>query len=204
MKEAHHPQPAEMRELLARQWVKSIADKGLAAEQAMKALVESLGPRIKAFIRGHRLPEDAVDDLFQETFIKVYRAADQYRGDSKVSVWMCSIARNCVLDHLRGPASRAARHVSIDADGDGDEDAVGLPIADPAEFADVADCVRRALAAFEALYPDRARALKLSAIEGWSIDEMSKFLGRTLAATRQYLLECRRKMRPFLEPCRSP
>jgi RNA polymerase sigma-70 factor (ECF subfamily) len=204
MSDIDDPRPLDVREMLARQWVKSVADGGPPAEQGLKALVESLGPRIKAFIRGHRLPDDVVDDLFQETFIKVYRAAGQYRGDSKVSVWICSIARNCVLDHLRGPASRAARHVSIDADADEDHHPIELPSPDTAASSDVEDCVRRALAAFEARYPDRARALKLSAMEGWSIDEMAKFLGRTLAATRQYLLECRKKMRPFLEPCRSP
>lgn len=194
----------------AREWLSWVCAGGRLADRGMEALVRRVGPRIKAFIRGHRLADDRVDDLFQETFIKVYRAAAQFKGDSRVSVWICSIARNCVLGHLRGTGAREALNIALEDDPDDEQS--GASGAERAELmersqapgsSDLDDCVDRGFATFGARYPDRAQALQLSAVEEWTIEEMAAYLGRTLQATRQYLFECRKKLQPFLAPCRE-
>lgn len=43
----------------------------------------------------------AADDITQEAFVRVFRFLPRYRGDSKFSTWLLSIARNCALDELR-------------------------------------------------------------------------------------------------------
>jgi RNA polymerase sigma-70 factor (ECF subfamily) len=43
----------------------------------------------------------AAEDATQETFIRAFRFLHRYRGDSKFSTWLLSIARNCALDELR-------------------------------------------------------------------------------------------------------
>ena len=50
-----------------------------------------------------RLTNDrsAADDVTQEAFVRAYRFLPRYRGDSKFSTWLFSIARNCALDELR-------------------------------------------------------------------------------------------------------
>ena len=48
------------------------------------------------------LREDALaDDATQEAFVKVYRFLPRFRGDSKFTTWLFSIARNCAMDELR-------------------------------------------------------------------------------------------------------
>jgi RNA polymerase sigma factor (sigma-70 family) len=44
--------------------------------------------------------EDA-EDLCQEIFIKIFKQIDYFRGYSKLSTWICSIAYNTCVDHLR-------------------------------------------------------------------------------------------------------
>lgn len=41
------------------------------------------------------------DDLMQDTFLKAARNIDQFRHDSSLSSWLCSIAKNLYRDWLR-------------------------------------------------------------------------------------------------------
>ena len=49
---------------------------------------------------------DSAADLAQDVFVKAFRYLEAYRGDSKFTTWLYSIARNRCMDELR---SRAAR-----------------------------------------------------------------------------------------------
>jgi RNA polymerase sigma-70 factor (ECF subfamily) len=54
--------------------------------------------------------EDA-EDLCQEVFIRVFKQMDKFRGDSKLSTWIGSIAYNACVDHMR----KSKREVLSDA-----------------------------------------------------------------------------------------
>ena len=45
--------------------------------------------------------ETVADDVTQDAFVRAYRFMGRYRGESKFSTWLFSIARNCALDELR-------------------------------------------------------------------------------------------------------
>ncbi len=186
---------AEVSELLRR-----IALGGKVAEQGMEQLFRLYAARIKAFFRRHRMSDEEAADLLQETFIKVYRSADKFQGNSKVSTWMWTIARNCMLDYLRAKRT----HESLDElleDGDSAE-ALIVQQKHP-DHGHIQDCVQRGFAAFANAFPDRANAMRLAAFEGWDMEELAGFLNRTPAATREYISQCRKKLTPFLEHCRD-
>jgi hypothetical protein len=42
-----------------------------------------------------------------------------------------------------------------------------------------------------------------SRASSWSIAEVAELLERNPGATREYLSQCRKLLRPFLEPCRA-
>ena len=44
---------------------------------------------------------DTAEDLTQETFYKMMKKIHTFRGDSKISVWLCEIAKNLWMDTLR-------------------------------------------------------------------------------------------------------
>jgi RNA polymerase sigma-70 factor (ECF subfamily) len=60
--------------------------------------------------------ETDVEDVAQETVIKVYQNLDKFRGDSQFRTWVLSIARNEGLGRLRKIGSR--REDSLDAETD--------------------------------------------------------------------------------------
>jgi RNA polymerase sigma-70 factor (ECF subfamily) len=47
------------------------------------------------------------EDLFQETFIKVYKGLDGYDGRAKITTWLYAIALNTLRDHKRKKAVTA-------------------------------------------------------------------------------------------------
>lgn len=41
------------------------------------------------------------EDIAQDAFIKAWQASETFQSKSKVSSWLCSIARNAAIDHMR-------------------------------------------------------------------------------------------------------
>src|ERR1043165_10196612 len=53
------------------------------------------------FLYGMVGEADLAEDLTQETFMRAYRSMDTLRGESKLSTWLCGIAKNVALNTLR-------------------------------------------------------------------------------------------------------
>lgn len=51
---------------------------------------------------------EAALDAVQDTFLTVFRKADQFRGDSRFSTWLYRVAVNTCYDHLRRARRRPA------------------------------------------------------------------------------------------------
>lgn len=45
--------------------------------------------------------EYIAEDITSETFLKAMKAIDNFRGDTKLSVWLCQIAKNEYFSYLR-------------------------------------------------------------------------------------------------------
>lgn len=57
------------------------------------------------------------EELLQDTFLRVIERADDFKGESKFSTWLYTIARNLCIDESRKMVFR--RHKSLDAPGSG-------------------------------------------------------------------------------------
>lgn len=66
-------------------------------DQLYESYVDHIFQYIYMLVGDRRLAED----LTQETFMKVWRALDRYKGDATYKTWLIAIARNTVYDHLR-------------------------------------------------------------------------------------------------------
>jgi RNA polymerase sigma-70 factor (ECF subfamily) len=50
--------------------------------------------------------QDEVEDICQEVFIKVFRKMKRFRGESRLSTWIATIAYNTSISHVRKLARR--------------------------------------------------------------------------------------------------
>ena len=67
---------------------------------AFNQLVRTYQQKVYWHIRKMVIDHDDADDLTQETFIKVWKALDNFKGDSQLFTWIYRIATNECLNHL--------------------------------------------------------------------------------------------------------
>lgn len=67
----------------------------------MKLLMDAYQERLYWHIRRLVVSHDDAQDLLQETFLKVYRSWDSFKGKSSLFSWLYRIATNVVLSSLR-------------------------------------------------------------------------------------------------------
>ncbi|WP_299887606.1 RNA polymerase sigma factor [uncultured Lacinutrix sp.] len=73
---------------------------------AFKELVSLYKERLYWHIRNIVKSHDDTDDVLQNTFIKVYKGIDKFKGDSKLYSWLYRIATNEAITQLNKNARR--------------------------------------------------------------------------------------------------
>ena len=81
-------------------------------ESAFRELVARYKERLYWQIRNMVLDHDDADDVLQNTFIKIFRNINSFKGESKLHTWMYRIAANESITFLNKKAKR--NNVSID------------------------------------------------------------------------------------------
>ncbi|MFC4097107.1 RNA polymerase sigma factor [Euzebyella saccharophila] len=74
--------------------------------EAFEVLVNTYKTQLYWHIRQIVMNHDDADDVLQNTFIKVYRNIDGFKGESKLYSWMYRIATNEALSFLKKKARR--------------------------------------------------------------------------------------------------
>ena len=75
-------------------------------ELAFKTLIKRYKERLYWHIRKIVISHDDADDVLQNTFIKIFRNIDKFKGDSKLFTWMYRIATNESITFLNSKAKR--------------------------------------------------------------------------------------------------
>lgn len=187
--------------------IRAIQSVGRAQEQGLQALYRKSAEFRRYFVR-HGLTLEAAEDLVQETIVKIFKSAPQFSGgagfsDASANAWLWTVARNALIDAQR---KHKPSMVSVDDDGADEASQVALQ----AELAQhnphggiqetAQDCVTHGLDSFAAEHPDRARALEMQ-MDGEDVASIARRIGRTVAAAKEYLSQCKKKLAPYIEPC---
>lgn len=152
----------------------SVAD---GSSDALEALVYRYKQRLFNYLARMSGSRSDADDLFQETFLRVYKHRSRYDRTARFRPWLYQIATNVSKDHQK--YMRLRRHASLDARTD-DGTALGDRIADPAPgpaaqaaMRDVREALERAVGNL----PDHQRSVFLMArYEGLKYDEIAESL----------------------------
>lgn len=177
--------------------VMQIRTGGKQRAEGISTLYRKYAPQMKGYFMRQRKSLAQAEDLLQDVFVQVVRNIDSYRDEGSFSAWIWTIARNRLISEYRKSSNHLnemeldenlIEDIAINSDNNLDQEALQK-------------CVQDAFQRFSLQHQERAHALTLFAIYGWTIEEMSSFLDRTVAATREYLSQSRKKLRPFLKPC---
>ena len=69
--------------------------------QEFEELYKAYYPQIYKYILKLCQDELLAEEITQETFFKVLKSADSFKGQCKFSVWMCQIAKNTFYSYLK-------------------------------------------------------------------------------------------------------
>ncbi len=125
-------------------------------------------------------PHD-VDDILQDSFLKIWRNAARFDGArAPATAWMSAIVRNTAIDHLR-----ARRQPSVELDKALMVPTVAAP--SPTEDFDYASAEPIARGALARLPEDRRRLVALAYLEGESRASLSRRFGVPVGTIKTWL-----------------
>lgn len=97
-------------------WLQDLqTSEGLRRERAYAAMMAEWHMPVYSFLRSMLGDHDDAADATQDCFIQVLRSISGFRGESKFSTWLYTIARRKGLDALRSRKQLALRHAHPDA-----------------------------------------------------------------------------------------
>jgi len=70
-------------------------------DAAWRQLVERFSRYVLAIARAHRLSESDAEDVFQDTFARIYEHLGRLRSDDAVRPWIGQLTRRLCIDRLR-------------------------------------------------------------------------------------------------------
>jgi RNA polymerase sigma-70 factor (ECF subfamily) len=149
-----------------------------------------------------RSPEEA-RDVYQESFLKVYRNLHSFRFDCSFHTWLYRIVTNICLDHLRRRKVRKEESTVVETP-DGVVDRVtqleeAAPHADPERQMWNRQLSGRIDGALAALTPRERTVFELRHYEGLRLRAIGDIIGATEEAAKNCLFRATQKMRISLE-----
>jgi RNA polymerase sigma-70 factor, ECF subfamily len=147
--------------------------------------------------------ETDAEDVTQETFIKIYRNLHNFRGESKFSTWVLSIARNEGLGWLRKHASRPEEPLEPVLDESSGDFTPALLTdwrevpAEALERKELGACLCRAIMDLPPIYRE---VVQLRDIDELDVQETAEVLGITPGSVKVRLHRARIMLQKALVP----
>jgi RNA polymerase sigma-70 factor, ECF subfamily len=150
---------------------------------AFDMLFERYKAKVFSFILRYIGDHATAEDIFQNTFVRLYTKAGYYSRESKFSTWLYTIAANLCKDELKKRSIR--RHVPIDGDSRGGNgldlppagESIATPTAGPRQQADNNEINASIHNAVDALPDDLRAVVVLHSLHLMKYHEVAKILG---------------------------
>jgi RNA polymerase sigma-70 factor (ECF subfamily) len=148
--------------------------------------------------------EDEARDIYQETFLRLYRTLGQFRHECSLETWILRIASNVCLDHLRRRAARPEDGAVVVASG-GDatarrpvEPADDRPDLDPERALARKEMGQRIDAALHDLAPRERLVFEMRHYEGMRLRQIGEVIGTTEDTVKNCLFRAHQQLRGAL------
>ncbi|AKU95518.1 RNA polymerase sigma-54 factor RpoN [Labilithrix luteola] len=177
-------------------WIDGL--RGTADTAARAALVSDLRDYLRRTLAkgfGRQLQGADLEDLTQESVLRVHQKLDSFEGQSRFTTWAATIAVNAALSELR---RKRYEHVSIDEAGERADwsEAKDDTVDDEREV----ELLRRGI---EDVLTERQREAIQAALGGLPLMELARRYDVSQGAVYKLLHDARRRLKRFLEEARE-
>jgi RNA polymerase sigma-70 factor (ECF subfamily) len=177
---------------------RELAARVLAGDEAAAArLVEDYSRMVGTVIWRTTGDDRAVEDLAQETFLRVFRALGRFDGRGRLSTWIYTIASRVAVDHLRRDARRRAEAPMVALGPSSREDAREEAADGPGPEDELARKEIRGIVhqELERLPEGYRLALVYTAIEGLDYPAVAAMMGIPLGTLKTYVFRGKKMLK---------
>lgn len=154
--------------------------------QAFAQLMQAYRKPVYSFLVRNGLDASQRDDVFQEVFLKIHKAAHSYQPNRPLSPWIFTIVVN-TLRNLK----RQRQVTTLDM---AQATAVADEAPSPDNVAQLDETIDWLTQAMGELPPAQAEVLSLSTIQGLKVKEVSEVLGLPLNTIKTQLRRARQSL----------
>ena len=162
----------------------------------MDALVVRHHPAVGRLLWRFVRTQVDLDDLVQETFLRMVRGLPSWRPEQPFAHWLLRIATNVGRDHFR---RQAVRRRSIAETPDNEEATAPVEAVDPGPDPAARAAANEVKAMLADLPPDDRALITLHYLEGLAMAEIADRFGWTVTATKLRAWRARHALRAFLK-----
>ena len=173
------------------------------APEAVRRHIYGNKDYLQSVLRRYTETEETARDLLQETFFQALRSLPNFRGESKLTTWLYSIAKNVALaryrkDKRRSPLEEETlmRVAAREEDGGA---LAGHATWDPADHAVQSEETALVQNALEELSDNYREVIELRDLKELSTKEVAERLGLTRVNVRVRLHRARQKLEAVLD-----
>lgn len=169
-------------------------------EEAFRQLIERHQDRVYGTVAkmlGGTGPD--VEELAQEIFLRVWRAASRYEVKAKFTTWLMTITRNLVFTFFDSAGKKREKlHETLEAEDDfvgSQGGSLKRTAADELSGKELAEAVEKACAE---LPRTQRMVVHLRQYEGMEFEEIAKVMGMSLTAVKALMFRARENLREKL------
>ena len=167
---------------------------------AFDSLVVKYSPRLYALVYNMTANHEDTNDMLQDVWSKAYRSIGGFRGKSKLSTWLHTIATNTTINFLKRRGNR--RTLSLDDVDSGlfqDKEFVELQATStPVRETDLGEMQAKINAAMMQLTPEHRAAVTMFDIQGMPHADIAKVLGISEGTVRSRLYYAHKQLQAWL------
>ena len=174
-------------------------------KKAFGMLVEKYQRRLTRLLSRMVRDQSEIEDIVQDSFIKAYRAINNFRGDSAFYTWLYRIGINTAKNHLvkLGKRPKAMNDVEIE-DIENFEDAQDLRNLETPESSMMSSQIITSVnQTIESLPDELKEAISLREMDGLSYEEISDLMNCPIGTVRSRIFRAREaiaeKLKPLIE-----
>ena len=175
----------------------TVAGGGRKGGLAIEKLYLRYAQRFFAFLCKRGVSRSDAEEIIQNTFVNLMSRSLNIDNIQSAPAYLWRCLKHAWQDNMRrddhNPISQAA---TGETDSEGIVSLIERLVDEKRPVEDTLglnDCLARMWSQFRSDNEDRATALYLAVVEGWTREDLADYLDRSYGATREYLSQCRKK-----------
>ena len=166
---------------------------------AFEELVHRYDRKVLSIAQSFTNDTDDAQDIYQEVFLRIYRALPNFRFKSQFSTWLYRIAMNVCLSHKKRNTDSLRARIDGVPERDLAEERVGLapgarPVS-PDQYAHNSEIRTYVERAIESLSPQEKLVFTLKHFEGYKLREIASMMECAEGTVKRYLFSAVEKLK---------